>query len=75
VQVKGVGRWTAEMILIFSLARRDVLPVDDLGIRAAVQRLYRLPERPGRDELLRIAEPWRPWRSVASWYLWRMPPG
>jgi DNA-3-methyladenine glycosylase II len=71
-QVKGIGVWTAEMILIFTLGRPDVLPVDDLGIRVAVQRLYDLPTRPGRDELLRIAEPWRPWRSLASRYLWRV---
>ncbi|HSU13822.1 DNA-3-methyladenine glycosylase [Longimicrobium sp.] len=70
-QVKGIGVWTAEMILIFTLGRPDVLPVDDLGIRAAAQQLYGLPERPGRDELLRIGEPWRPWRTLASRYLWR----
>jgi DNA-3-methyladenine glycosylase II len=71
-KVKGIGVWTAEMILIFTLARPDVLPVDDLGIRNAVQRLYGLPERPGRDELLRISQPWRPHRSLASRYLWRV---
>jgi DNA-3-methyladenine glycosylase II len=71
-RVKGIGVWTAEMILIFTLGRPDVLPVDDLGIRVAVQRLYGLAERPGRDELLRIAEPWRPHRSLASRYLWRV---
>jgi DNA-3-methyladenine glycosylase II len=70
-QVKGIGVWTAEMILIFTLGRPDVLPVDDLGVRAAAQQLYGLPERPGRDELLRIGEPWRPWRTLASRYLWR----
>jgi len=70
-RVKGIGVWTAEMILIFTLNRPDVLPVDDLGIRAAAQQLYGLPERPGRDELLRIGEPWRPWRTLASRYLWR----
>lgn len=69
-QVKGIGVWTAEMILIFTLGRPDVLPVDDLGIRVAAQRLYGLVERPGRDELLRLGEPWRPWRTVASRYLW-----
>lgn len=74
-RVKGIGVWTAEMILIFTLGRPDVLPVDDLGIRVAVQRLYALPERPGRDELLRISEPWRPWRSLASRYLWRVASG
>jgi 3-methyladenine DNA glycosylase/8-oxoguanine DNA glycosylase len=70
-QVKGIGTWTAEMILIFTLGRPDVLPVDDLAIRVAAQQLYGLPERPGRDELLRIGEPWRPWRTLASRYLWR----
>lgn len=70
-RVKGVGRWTAEMVLIFTLQRPDVLPVDDLGLRAAVQRAYQLPERPERDELLRVGEPWRPFRSVATLYLWR----
>lgn len=70
-QVKGVGRWTAEMVLVFTLGRPDVLPVDDLGIRSAVQRAYALPERPGREELLRIGEPWRPHRTLASRYLWR----
>ena len=71
-RVKGVGAWTAEVILIFTLDRPDVLPVGDLGVRVGVQRLYGLAERPGRDELLRIAEPWRPWRSLASRYLWRV---
>lgn len=70
-RVKGIGRWTAGMVLMFALGRPDVLPVDDLGLRVAVQRAYGLPERPGREELLRIAEPWRPWRTVASRYLWR----
>jgi len=70
-RVKGIGTWTAEMTLIFTLGRPDVLPVDDLAIRAAVQQLYGLDERPGRDALLRIGEPWRPWRTLASRYLWR----
>ncbi|HEX8905886.1 MAG TPA: DNA-3-methyladenine glycosylase [Longimicrobiaceae bacterium] len=70
-QVKGIGVWTAEMILIFTLGRPDVLPVDDLGVRVAAQQLYGLPERPARDELLRLGEPWRPWRTLASRYLWR----
>lgn len=70
-RVKGIGRWTAEMVLIFTLGRPDVLPVDDLGIRVAAQRLYGLAERPGKEELTRIAEPWRPYRTVASRYLWR----
>jgi DNA-3-methyladenine glycosylase II len=70
-QVKGIGVWTAEMILIFTLGRPDVLPVDDLGVRVAAQRVYALAERPGRDELLRLGEPWRPWRTIASRYLWK----
>ncbi len=69
--VKGVGRWTAEMFLIFTLNRPDVLPVDDLGIREAVRRFYGLKERPSDDELRSIAEPWKPYRTIASWYLWR----
>ncbi len=71
VQVKGIGRWTAEMFLIFSLGRPDVLPVDDLGFRAAVHRQYGLAERPKAAELRALAEPWRPYRSFATWYLWR----
>lgn len=70
-QVKGIGRWTAEMFLIFSLARLDVLPVDDLGIKTAAKNLYDLKELPDAKRLNLIAEPWRPYASVASWYLWR----
>jgi DNA-3-methyladenine glycosylase II len=70
-EIKGVGRWTAEMILIFRLLRPDVLPVDDLGIVNAIHRAYKLRKRPDAKRMLRIAEPWRPYRSVASWYLWR----
>lgn len=69
--VKGIGRWTAEMILIFTLGRPDVLPVDDLGLKVAVQRAYGLAERPGRAEVLEIGERWRPYRSAATLYLWR----
>lgn len=70
-KVKGIGRWTAEMFLIFSLARLDVLPVDDLGIKTAVKNLYELNDLPAAKELNQIAEPWRPYASIASWYLWR----
>ncbi len=70
-QVKGIGPWTAQMLLIFSLGRLDVLPVDDFGIRSAVRNLYGLPDLPKRHETHAIAEPWRPFASVASWYLWR----
>jgi DNA-3-methyladenine glycosylase II len=68
--LRGVGRWTAEMVLIFSLGRPDVLAVDDLGIRTAVQRVYGLADRPNRVEVMRIGEPWQPFRSFASLYLW-----
>ena len=69
--VKGFGRWTAEMFLMFRLHRPDVLPVGDLGIMNAVQRLYRLRKRPNPKKLLQIGETWRPYRSVACWYLWQ----
>ena len=70
-QVKGIGRWTAEMFLMFRLHRPDVLPVGDLGILTAVQKAYGLRKRPTPDRLRRLAEPWKPYRSVACWYLWR----
>src|SRR2546422_15535 len=63
-QVKGIGRWTAEMFLIFSLGRLDVLAVDDLGLRAGVQRVYGLDHLPKAAELRAIAEPWRPYRTI-----------
>jgi DNA-3-methyladenine glycosylase II len=68
--VKGFGRWTAEMFLMFRLNRPDVLPVGDLGITTAVQRVYRLRQRPNPKRLTKIGEAWRPYRSVACWYLW-----
>src|SRR3954453_656513 len=71
IKVKGIGRWTAEMFLIFSLGRPDVLPVDDLGFRAGVRRHYGYAELPKAAELRALAEPWRPYRSFATWYLWR----
>ncbi len=69
--VKGFGRWTAEMFLMFRLHRPDVLPVDDLGIVNAITRLYKLRKKPKAERILRIGEAWRPYRSVASWYLWQ----
>jgi DNA-3-methyladenine glycosylase II len=71
VRLRGVGRWTAEMVLIFSLDRPDVLAVDDLGIKVAVQRAYGLDARPAKAELEEIGSRWRPFRSHASRYLWR----
>ena len=70
-QVKGIGRWSAEMFLMFRLHRPDVLPVDDLGIVNAVKNVYGLRKRPSADRIRKIGEVWRPYRSVASWYLWR----
>jgi DNA-3-methyladenine glycosylase II len=69
--VKGFGRWTAEMFLMFRLHRPDVLPAGDLGIVNAVQRLYRMRKRPDPKRILKLGEAWRPYRSVASWYLWQ----
>jgi DNA-3-methyladenine glycosylase II len=69
--VKGVGTWTAHVFLMFQLGRPDVLPVGDLGIRRAVERAYGLEDLPGTDQLTALAEPWRPYRSLASRYLWR----
>ena len=70
--VSGIGLWSAHMFLMFHLQRPDVLPVGDLGIRKAIQRAYGLPELPGPAEMERIAQPWRPHRSVASLFLWRL---
>jgi DNA-3-methyladenine glycosylase II len=71
VQVKGVGVWTAQMFLMFSLGRLDVFPHDDLGIRSALRKLYGLAELPDRATSLEIAQPWRPYATIASWYCWR----
>lgn len=70
-QVKGIGRWTADMLLMFCLGRADVLPVGDLGIQNNMRSAYDLGALPKADEMLKIAEPWRPYRTAASWYLWR----
>jgi DNA-3-methyladenine glycosylase II len=70
-QVKGIGRWTAEMFLIFSLGRLDVLPVHDLGLRKGVQMAFSLPELPDPKEVEKIGERWKPYRSIATWYLWK----
>jgi len=71
IQVKGIGRWTAEMFLIFSLGRLDVLPVDDLGVRSAIKNLYGLKELPNKATCMEVAAPWRPYASIGSWYCWR----
>ncbi|HUC61143.1 MAG TPA: DNA-3-methyladenine glycosylase 2 family protein [Alphaproteobacteria bacterium] len=68
--VKGLGRWSAEMYLLFALKRPDIWPVDDLAVAAAVQRVKGLRRRPDRKRMLRLAEPWRPWRSYAARLMW-----
>ncbi|MBI4780365.1 MAG: DNA-3-methyladenine glycosylase 2 family protein [Oscillatoriophycideae cyanobacterium NC_groundwater_1537_Pr4_S-0.65um_50_18] len=70
-QVKGIGRWTAQMLLIFRMHRWDVLPVDDLGIRTAIRNLYRLEDLPDKKTTERIGQAWKPYQTIASWYLWR----
>jgi DNA-3-methyladenine glycosylase II len=70
-KVKGIGRWTAEMFLIFRLQRPDVLPVDDLGIVNAIRKAYGLRKTPSKARLMKLGEAWRPYRSIAAWYLWR----
>ncbi len=69
--IRGIGRWTGEMFLIFSLNRLDVLPVDDLGIQKAVKRWYVLRDLPSPTKLRKIAQPWTPYETLACWYLWQ----
>jgi DNA-3-methyladenine glycosylase II len=71
VQVRGIGRWTAEMFLMFQLGRLDVWPVDDFGVRKGFALLHALPEPPGAKQLAPLGDPYRPHRSVAAWYCWR----
>ena len=70
-EVRGIGRWSAEMYLLFHLGRLDVLPVDDLGFRKGVQQTYALKQLPGQEQLKKLGERWRPYRSIATWYLWQ----
>jgi len=69
--VRGIGRWTAEMFLIFKLGRTDVLPVDDLGLRKAAKKAYRLRKLPTRDRFEQLAEKWHPYSSISTFYLWK----
>lgn len=71
-QVKGIGRWTAQMFMMFRLGRPDVLPDLDLGVQKAIQKAYRLRKLPTPEKVLRIGAKWAPYRTVASWYLWRL---
>lgn len=70
-QVKGIGRWTAQMFLIFALGRPDVFPIDDFGVRAAIAKMYGYEEHPPRPRLLEIGAVWSPFASIGSWYCWR----
>lgn len=70
-QVKGIGTWTAHMFLMFGLKRKDILPVGDLGVRMAIQKIYGTKELPAPAEMEKLAQNWRPYCSVAAWYLWR----
>lgn len=72
VAVRGIGRWTAQMFLMFRLWRPDVLPVLDLGVRKGAQRIYRMRALPETDRLEKVARTWRPWATVGSWYCWRV---
>ena len=68
----GIGRWTAEMFLIFGLGRPDVMSVHDAGLKRGFRVAYDLPQAPSAEEMISISEPWRPYRSIGSWYLWRV---
>ncbi len=71
IKIKGIGRWTAEMFLIFNLCRADVFPLDDIGVIKGVSKLYNIKYPINRDQLIQIGNKWKPYRSVATWYLWR----
>jgi DNA-3-methyladenine glycosylase II len=72
VAVRGIGRWTAQMFLMFALGRLDVFPHDDLGLRSSLKRLYGLADLPDKKTSHTLAEPWSPYRSIATWYCWRL---
>ena len=73
VTLRGVGRWTVEMLLIYTLERSDILPADDFGVRDGYRRLKRLETMPTRKQMADIGRAWSPYRTIAAWYLWRMP--
>jgi DNA-3-methyladenine glycosylase II len=73
VSLRGVGRWTVEMLLIYSLERPDILPADDFGVREGYRRLKGLGAQPNRRQMAAIGQAWSPYRTVAAWYLWRVP--
>lgn len=74
-QLRGIGRWTVEMLLIFTLGRLDVMPVDDYGVKAGLQALHKLEAFPKRHDFARLTEKWQPYRSIGAWYLWRVADG
>ena len=71
IKIKGIGRWTAQIFLIFALGREDVFPIDDFGVRAAIERMYELKSPPDRAALLAVGQRWSPFASIGSWYSWR----
>ena len=71
IQIKGIGRWTAEMFLIFNLCRADIFPLDDIGMIRGLCNLYNIPYPTNRKTVIKLGEKWKPYRSVATWYLWR----
>jgi DNA-3-methyladenine glycosylase II len=73
VELKGIGRWTVEMLLIFTLERLDILPADDFGVVEGYKRLKHLEKAPNRKQIAEIGKAWSPYRTIASWYLWRVP--
>lgn len=73
ISLRGVGRWTVEMLLIYTLERMDILPVDDFGVREGYRRLQGLKTQPTRRQMLELGHAWRPYRTIAAWYLWRVP--
>lgn len=73
--LRGIGRWTVEMLLIFTLGRMDVMPVDDYGVKAGLQALHKLEAFPKRDDFARLTSHWQPYRSIGAWYLWRVADG
>ena len=72
VSIKGIGRWTAEMFLIFALGRPDVFPIDDLGLIKGIYRLYNQGVKMTKPEVLLVGDSWRPYRSLGTWYMWRV---
>jgi len=72
VQVKGIGPWTTDMFLMFTLGRPDILPVGDLGIQKGIQKVFGLKALPGPAEMQKLAKPWQPYRTIACWYIWRL---